>query len=76
MRKKNNVHPDHYKVAGRTRQGEDIVQEIQTQEYTQSRQDATVHPTAAAAKAITKGKRTRAIGKARKSQASVQRAMK
>jgi hypothetical protein len=71
MSKKSNVRPDHYKVAGRTRQGENIVQEIQTQEYAQSRQAATVHPPAAAAKAITKGKRTRAIGKAQKSQASV-----
>jgi hypothetical protein len=71
MSKKSNVNPDHYKVAGRTRQGEDIVQEIQTQKYAQSHQDATVHPPAAASKAITKGKRTRAIGKAQKSRVSV-----
>jgi hypothetical protein len=28
MSKKNNVNPDHYKTAGRTRQGEEIVQSI------------------------------------------------
>jgi hypothetical protein len=66
MSKKSNVNPDHYKTAGRTRQGEDIVQEIQTQKYAQSRQDATVHDPAAASKAITKGKRTRTIGKAQR----------
>ncbi len=36
MGKKNNVNPDHYKTAGRERQGEDIVQEIHKQEYTQA----------------------------------------
>ena len=27
MSKRNNVNPDHYKVAGRARQGEDVLQE-------------------------------------------------
>jgi len=67
MSKKSNVNPDHYKTAGRGRQGEDIVQEIQTQKYAQSRQDATVHDPAAASKVTTKGKATRTIGKAQKS---------
>ena len=33
---KSNVNPDHYKTAGRERQGEDIVQEIHKQKYTQA----------------------------------------
>lgn len=43
MGTKNNVNPDHYKTAGRERQGDDIVQEIHKQEYAQaesSRQNA------------------------------------
>jgi hypothetical protein len=28
-----NVNPDHYKTAGRERQGEDVVQELEKQEY-------------------------------------------
>jgi hypothetical protein len=70
MSKKSNVNPDHYKTAGRSRQGEDLVQEIQTQKYAQSRKDATVHDPAAASPITTKGKATRTIGKAQRSQAS------
>ena len=33
MSKKSNVNPDHYKVAGRERQGENIVQSAQSQAY-------------------------------------------
>lgn len=33
---KSNVNPNHYKTAGRERQGEDIVQEIHKQELTQA----------------------------------------
>lgn len=36
MSKKNNVNPDHYKVAGRDRQGEDILQEVNKQQYAQA----------------------------------------
>jgi hypothetical protein len=50
MSKKSNVHPDHYKTAGRSRPGEDIIQEIETQEYAQSQQDITRHAPAAAPK--------------------------
>ena len=32
---KSNVNPNHYKTAGRERQGEDIVQEIHKQEFAQ-----------------------------------------
>lgn len=35
MSKKINVNPDHYKVAGRERQGEDIVQGLERQAYGQ-----------------------------------------
>ena len=70
MSKKSNVNPDHYKTAGRSRQGENIVQDIQTQQYAQSRHDATVHASDAAAKVTTKGKATRPIGKAQKNRAS------
>ncbi|MBO0725190.1 MAG: hypothetical protein J2P52_06295 [Blastocatellia bacterium] len=37
MSKKNNVNPDHYKTAGRERQGEDIVHGFYKRRYTQSR---------------------------------------
>lgn len=33
---KSNVNPDHYKTAGRERQGEDIVQEIHKQKLSQA----------------------------------------
>jgi hypothetical protein len=33
MTSKSNVHPDHYKVAGRNRQGEDIAPEVEKQRY-------------------------------------------
>jgi hypothetical protein len=36
MSKKNNVNPNHYKVRGRDRQGEDILQEVHQQEYAQA----------------------------------------
>lgn len=36
MSSKNNVNPDHYKVAGRDRQGEDIVQSVQKQQFAES----------------------------------------
>lgn len=35
MSRKNNVNPDHYKVAGRERQGENIVQSVQRQAFAQ-----------------------------------------
>lgn len=40
MSKKNNVNPDHYKTAGRERQGEDIVHDVYKRRYTQSRSSA------------------------------------
>ena len=40
MSKKNNVNPDHYKTAGRERQGEDIVHDAYKRWYTQSRSAA------------------------------------
>ena len=43
MSKKSNVHPDHYKTAGRSRPGDDLLQERETQEYAQSQQDSTRH---------------------------------
>ncbi len=36
MGKKNNVNPNHYKEEGRERPGQDIVQEIHKQKYTQA----------------------------------------
>ena len=36
MSEKNNVNPDHYKVKGRDRQGEDILQGVHKQQYAQS----------------------------------------
>jgi len=44
MSKKNNVNPDHYKTAGRERQGEDIVHDIYKRRYTQSKSHAGGHP--------------------------------
>ena len=43
MSKKNNVNPDHYKTAGRERQGEDIVHDAYKRWYTQSRSAAGAH---------------------------------
>jgi hypothetical protein len=40
MSKKNNVNPDHYKTAGRERQGEDIVHDVYKRWYRQSRSAA------------------------------------
>ena len=37
MSRKNNVNPNHYKEEGRTRPGQDIVQEIHKQKYTQAK---------------------------------------
>jgi hypothetical protein len=37
MSKKNNVNPDHYKTAGRERQGEDVVHDVYKRWYKQSR---------------------------------------
>jgi hypothetical protein len=43
MSKKNNVNPDHYKTAGRERQGEDIVHDVYKRRYMQSRSIAGAH---------------------------------
>jgi hypothetical protein len=37
MSNKNNVNPDHYKIAGRDRQGEDILHEQNKQQYSQAK---------------------------------------
>lgn len=37
MSKKNNVNPDHYKTAGRERPGQDVVQEIQKQNFAEAK---------------------------------------
>jgi hypothetical protein len=43
MSKKNNVNPDHYKTAGRERQGEHIVHDVYKRRYAQSRSSAGAH---------------------------------
>jgi hypothetical protein len=40
MSKKNNVNPDHYKTAGRERQGEDIIHDVYKRRYAQSKSQA------------------------------------
>jgi hypothetical protein len=40
MSKKNNINPDHYKTAGRERQGEDILHDAYKRQYAQSRSQA------------------------------------
>jgi len=40
MSKRINVNPDHYKVAGRDRQGENIVQSVQKQAFAQQQAEA------------------------------------
>jgi hypothetical protein len=40
MSKKNNVNPDHYKVAGRERQGEDIIHGVYKRKFAQSKSQA------------------------------------
>jgi len=37
MSKKNNINPDHYKTAGRERQGEDIIHDVYKRQYAQSK---------------------------------------
>ena len=39
MSKNNNVNPDHYKVAGRARQGEGIVQDEERRTFAQRRRE-------------------------------------
>jgi hypothetical protein len=65
MSKKSNVHPDHYKTAGRSRPGEDIIQAIETQEYVQSQQDIIMHAPAAAPKLPRKTRQRRPSRKRR-----------
>jgi hypothetical protein len=36
MSQKNNVNPDHYKIEGRDRQGEDVLHEVNKQQYAQA----------------------------------------
>jgi len=43
MSKKNNVNPDHYKIAGRERQGEDIIHDVYKRRYTQSKSGVGPH---------------------------------
>ncbi|MGH9766891.1 MAG: hypothetical protein ACREAB_05585 [Blastocatellia bacterium] len=43
MSKKNNVNPDHYKTAGRERQGEDIIHDVYKRRYTQSKSNTGAH---------------------------------
>ena len=38
MSKQNNVNPDHYKVAGRERQGENVIHEVERREARRTRQ--------------------------------------
>lgn len=42
MSSKNNVNPDHYKIAGRERQGEDIIHDVYKRRYTQSKSNTGV----------------------------------
>jgi hypothetical protein len=41
MSKNNNVNPGQYKVAGRERQGEDVVPEVEKAKYAKTRETAT-----------------------------------
>jgi hypothetical protein len=63
--KKSNVHPDHYTIAGRSRPGEDIIHEIETQEYVQSQPDIAMHAPAAAPKLPRKARQRGQSGKRR-----------
>jgi hypothetical protein len=44
MSKHSNVNPDHYKVAGRERQGENVIHEVERREAKRIRQGATHQP--------------------------------
>lgn len=57
MGKKSNVNPDHYKTAGRGRQGEDIVQRLHRESYTQAQSRSDKGATQPAAKTPRKGRR-------------------
>jgi hypothetical protein len=39
MSKRNNVHPGQYDTEGRSRPGDDLLQDLETQEYTQSQKE-------------------------------------
>ena len=39
MSKKSNVHPGHYQTEGRSRPGDDLLQDLETREYAQSQQE-------------------------------------
>jgi hypothetical protein len=54
MSKNNNVNPGQYKVAGRERQGEDVVPEIEKAKYTKTRDAGDPKHPASKGKAIKK----------------------
>jgi hypothetical protein len=56
---KSNVNPNHYKVAGRERQGEDILQERHKQTHAESLAEARIGPPGQAADAASPGQVTK-----------------
>lgn len=55
MSKKSNVHPGHYQTEGRSRPGDDLLQDFATQEYAQSQQELAKRASPKARKAKSRG---------------------
>jgi hypothetical protein len=55
MSKKSNVHPGHYQTEGRSRPGDDLLQDLATQEYAQSQQELAKRASPKARKAKSRG---------------------
>lgn len=56
MGRKNNVNPDHYKEEGRERPGQDIVQEIHKQKFTQAETEQRIQNNRGGSMFIPRGK--------------------
>ena len=55
MSKKSNVPPGHYQTEGRSRPGDDLLQDFATQEYAQSQQELAKRASPKARKATSRG---------------------
>lgn len=55
MSKKSNVHPGHYQTEGRSRPGDDLLQDLETREYAQSQQELARRASPKARKAKSRG---------------------
>jgi hypothetical protein len=66
MARKSNVNPNHYKTAGRERQGEEVLQELHRQTYAQAKATPRVGRGKGKSKLITVAKPVKASSKRKK----------